>query len=205
MNQSEVATALQLQANIEPSFTALVWKKLEEQNPDFFKVYHMRLRLKEQMTAVNYIVSQQTQIMQKSNGSVTSPPSNYNTLQPFAPLPQPASLQALASSATSSALTPTTSITSAASTSTTATTQGSAVTRAVTPLQQATTTTPRSSVISSTGGNLATLPMTASADAGDNMPYSGFESSSIDFNLNEDSARDDTPITEEIDTDQFLT
>ena len=37
MNQREVVTALQRQTKIEPSFTSLVWQKLEEQNPEFFK------------------------------------------------------------------------------------------------------------------------------------------------------------------------
>jgi uncharacterized protein (TIGR01589 family) len=66
MNQTEVVTALHLQANIEPSFTNLVWLKLEEQNPDFFKAYHIRLRIKEQITAFNYLVSQQAQLVQKT-------------------------------------------------------------------------------------------------------------------------------------------
>ena len=38
MNQREIVTLLQQQTKIEPSFTALVWQKLEEQNPEFFKV-----------------------------------------------------------------------------------------------------------------------------------------------------------------------
>ena len=37
MNQREVVTLLQQQTKIEPSFTSLVWQKLEEQNPEFFK------------------------------------------------------------------------------------------------------------------------------------------------------------------------
>lgn len=37
MNQREVVALLQQQTKIEPSFTSLVWQKLEEQNPEFFK------------------------------------------------------------------------------------------------------------------------------------------------------------------------
>jgi len=151
MNQTEVITALHLQANIEPSFTSLgtaysaehqpfidansfhcvVWLKLEEQNPDFFKAYHVRLRIKEQITAFNYLVSQQAQLMQKAGtfsilpaglnqgnnagtqmglqttGSplIGSPPNMTYGLQQYAPLPQLPSLQALASQTASSGLT----------------------------------------------------------------------------------------------------
>jgi uncharacterized protein (TIGR01589 family) len=38
MNQREVVSLLQQQTKIDPSFTSLVWQKLEEQNPEFFKV-----------------------------------------------------------------------------------------------------------------------------------------------------------------------
>ncbi len=34
----KVITALHQQANIEPGFTSLVWQRLEEQNPSFWKV-----------------------------------------------------------------------------------------------------------------------------------------------------------------------
>ena len=33
---------LNAQAQIEPGFTHLVWHKLEEQNPDFFRAYYTR-------------------------------------------------------------------------------------------------------------------------------------------------------------------
>jgi len=43
-----------------------VWQKLEQQNPEFFKAYNIRLRIKEQITAFNYLVSQQVQLVQKN-------------------------------------------------------------------------------------------------------------------------------------------
>ena len=43
MTQTEIITALQMQANIEPGFTCLVWQKLEEQNPEFFKARQKKL------------------------------------------------------------------------------------------------------------------------------------------------------------------
>lgn len=36
--------------------TCVVWRKLEEQNAAFFYAYSMRLRLKDQITAFNYLV-----------------------------------------------------------------------------------------------------------------------------------------------------
>ena len=66
LNQAEVITALRIQSNIEPGFTALVWRKLEEQNPLFFRAYNVRLRIKEQIAAFNYLVSQQAQLVNRS-------------------------------------------------------------------------------------------------------------------------------------------
>jgi uncharacterized protein (TIGR01589 family) len=43
MNQREVVALLQQQTKIEPSFTSLVWQKLEEQNPEFFKARQKKL------------------------------------------------------------------------------------------------------------------------------------------------------------------
>ena len=56
MNQSEVVCILQKQAKIDPGFTALVWQKLEEQNPTFFEAYHARLRIQDQMIVFNQLV-----------------------------------------------------------------------------------------------------------------------------------------------------
>lgn len=50
---------LQQQANIEPEFTQIVWQKLEEQNPEFFRMYHVRLKLKDQIVMFNYLLEQQ--------------------------------------------------------------------------------------------------------------------------------------------------
>lgn len=49
MTQAEIIATLQVQADIEPALTCLVWAKLEEQNPDFFLSYDIRLRLKDQI------------------------------------------------------------------------------------------------------------------------------------------------------------
>ena len=65
MNEREVVALLQQQTKIEPSFTSLVWQKLEEQNPDFFFSYDVKLRLKDQIVAFNYLVEQQYRLLQK--------------------------------------------------------------------------------------------------------------------------------------------
>ncbi|KAF8677081.1 hypothetical protein HU200_046542 [Digitaria exilis] len=94
MNQKEVVDTLSLQAKIEPSFTELVWQKLEEENREFFKAYYVRLMLMSQITAFNKLLEQQYQIMSKDHpsGVPSMPPtangSNSSTLNqnvPFLP------------------------------------------------------------------------------------------------------------------------
>eukprot|EP00877_Chromochloris_zofingiensis_P010372 jgi/Chrzof1/5589/Cz16g08100.t1 len=65
MPQKEVVQTLQNQAKIEPGFTTLVWQKLEEQNPEFFRAYHIRLKVKDQVVMFNHLLDQQFQLMQK--------------------------------------------------------------------------------------------------------------------------------------------
>ena len=48
MTQAEVIATLQVQADVDPALTCLVWSKLEEANPDFFLSY-VRLKLKDQV------------------------------------------------------------------------------------------------------------------------------------------------------------
>ncbi|ONK65571.1 uncharacterized protein A4U43_C07F38460 [Asparagus officinalis] len=78
MNQKEVVDTLLYQAKIEPGFTELVWLKLEEENREFFKAYHVRLLLKNQIIVFNKLLEKQVELMQKvcppplSNGSTSS-------------------------------------------------------------------------------------------------------------------------------------
>lgn len=89
MNQTEVVEALETEANVTPMVTCLVWRKLEEQNPEFFHWYHLRLRVKEQMTAFNLLVSQQALLMQRlgvqlpSHGDRDRVNSNGNSADGF--------------------------------------------------------------------------------------------------------------------------
>ncbi|KAK1427059.1 hypothetical protein QVD17_15742 [Tagetes erecta] len=63
MSQKEVVSTLLHQAKIEPSFTELVWQKLEEENQDFFKAYHLRLILKDQILKFNKLLQTQAELM----------------------------------------------------------------------------------------------------------------------------------------------
>ncbi|CAK9236414.1 unnamed protein product [Sphagnum troendelagicum] len=78
MNQNEVITTLQYQAKIEPGFTSLVWQKLEEQNPEFFKAYYTRLKLKKQILLFNHLLEQQVQLMHKMSLFPAKPPLLQN-------------------------------------------------------------------------------------------------------------------------------
>lgn len=65
LTKDEVTNVLKEQATVDPSFTELVWKKLEEQNPEFFKCYNTRLKLKGQIIMFNHLLEQQVAVVQK--------------------------------------------------------------------------------------------------------------------------------------------
>lgn len=65
LTKDEVVSVLREQATIDPEFTQLIWSKLEEQNPDFFKCYYTRLKLKAQIVMFNHLLEQQVQVIQK--------------------------------------------------------------------------------------------------------------------------------------------
>lgn len=79
MSQKEVVSTLLHQAKIEPSFTELVWQKLEEENQDFFKAYHLRLILKDQILKFNKLLQTQAELMRQISpaaGAASVPISN---------------------------------------------------------------------------------------------------------------------------------
>lgn len=83
MNQKEVVDTLSYQAKIEPSFTELVWQKLEEENRDFFKAYYVRLMLKDQIMVFNRLLEDQYRLMSKEHTSpLTSAPPVSNGSNP---------------------------------------------------------------------------------------------------------------------------
>ena len=62
MSQREAVFTLQARARVDPSFTALVWAKLEAQNAPFFRAYYTRLKLKDQIVLFNHLLEQQVAV-----------------------------------------------------------------------------------------------------------------------------------------------
>ncbi|XAR69602.1 Angiotensin-converting enzyme 2 [Bertholletia excelsa] len=62
MSQKEVVNTLLVQAKIEPGFTELVWKKLEEENREFFEAYYIRLAVKDQINEFNKLLEKQAEL-----------------------------------------------------------------------------------------------------------------------------------------------
>lgn len=84
MARDEVVNVLKSQATIDPGFTHLVWSKLEEQNPEFFKCYYTRLKLKAQIVMFNHLLEQQVAVVQRmqlgwNSGAGAGGPSSSTT------------------------------------------------------------------------------------------------------------------------------
>ncbi|CAA7059987.1 unnamed protein product [Microthlaspi erraticum] len=78
MNQEEVVETLLEQAKIEPGFTQLVWQKLEEENKEFFKAYHLRLMVKHQIMEFNKLLEQQDYHMRQMHPTGVTSIQNTN-------------------------------------------------------------------------------------------------------------------------------
>lgn len=63
MTKNEVIKALLTHANIDPSFTCLVWQRLERENHEFFRNYYIWLKVKEQILYFNHLLDQQHQLI----------------------------------------------------------------------------------------------------------------------------------------------
>ncbi|XP_075488528.1 uncharacterized protein LOC142527570 isoform X2 [Primulina tabacum] len=63
MNKDVVVKTLLNRARIDPRFTNLVWQKLEEENPNFFRAYYIRLKLKKQIISFNNLLAHQYHMM----------------------------------------------------------------------------------------------------------------------------------------------
>ena len=59
-----------------------VWQKLEEQNPEFFKAYYTRLKLKKQIVLFNHLLEQQVQLMHKMRLIPPAAPPMQNGMHP---------------------------------------------------------------------------------------------------------------------------
>ncbi|KAM7256807.1 hypothetical protein ACFE04_012548 [Oxalis oulophora] len=78
MNRKEVMDTLLAQAKIEPGFTELVWKKLEEENTEFFKAYYLRLMVKNQIVEFNKLLERQVSLMHQLQQTESSSVSTSN-------------------------------------------------------------------------------------------------------------------------------
>nr|GLL47511.1 uncharacterized protein LOC109162050 [Ipomoea trifida] len=65
MTQKEVVRTLLDQAKIEPGFTELVWQKLEEENQEFFRAYHLRLIVKDQIQRFNKLLERHVELIRQ--------------------------------------------------------------------------------------------------------------------------------------------
>lgn len=63
MTKNEVIKALSTHAKIDPSFTCLVWQRLERENHEFFRNYYIWLKVKEQILLFNHLLEQQQQLI----------------------------------------------------------------------------------------------------------------------------------------------
>lgn len=77
MSREEVISTLAKRSNIPTLFTSLVLQQLEQQNPEFFWMYYLRLKLKDQIELFNYLLDQQNQMVENlqrfMNGMPASP------------------------------------------------------------------------------------------------------------------------------------
>ncbi|XP_047944915.1 uncharacterized protein LOC125191406 [Salvia hispanica] len=78
MSEREVVNTLSRQAKIESGFTEIVWRKLESENQDFFRAYHLRLIVKDQILRFNQLLERQVELMRQvgRTGDTSMPLSN---------------------------------------------------------------------------------------------------------------------------------
>ncbi|CAO2831628.1 unnamed protein product [Amaranthus hypochondriacus] len=74
MTRKEAVSFLSRRANVMPSITELLWQRLEEENQEFFEVYHIRLALKEQIQQFNELLKQQANMEKIQNTRVAPMP-----------------------------------------------------------------------------------------------------------------------------------
>ncbi|XP_019166316.1 PREDICTED: uncharacterized protein LOC109162089 isoform X2 [Ipomoea nil] len=87
MNRDEVVKTLVNRAKIHPAFTTLVWRKLEEQNADFFRSYYIRLKLKKQILLFNQLLEQQYALTKHNHIVPLAPFQNRINCMPVNNLP----------------------------------------------------------------------------------------------------------------------
>lgn len=64
---------------------AAVWQKLEEQNPDFFRAYYSRLKVKEQMLSFNSLLDDHLHLLHTFCRTTPTPPPQRHSPAPGVP------------------------------------------------------------------------------------------------------------------------
>ncbi|KAG8387372.1 hypothetical protein BUALT_Bualt02G0014500 [Buddleja alternifolia] len=65
-SKQETIDSLSRWKNIRRDLTELVWGSLEEDNPEFFKAYYVKLKLKDQIKEFNRLLLKQAELMESS-------------------------------------------------------------------------------------------------------------------------------------------
>jgi uncharacterized protein (TIGR01589 family) len=65
MSAEDICEALRLQQGVDPAHTRAIYNSLKSASPEFFEVYELRLRVKEQIAAFNFVVAQQVVVAQE--------------------------------------------------------------------------------------------------------------------------------------------
>ncbi|KAB1205015.1 hypothetical protein CJ030_MR7G008330 [Morella rubra] len=65
MTKNELVNSLLRSARIDPAYTAMIFKILEEENADFFKAYYTSIKLIQQIRVLNELLEEQGRLMQQ--------------------------------------------------------------------------------------------------------------------------------------------
>ncbi|CAJ2662563.1 unnamed protein product [Trifolium pratense] len=79
MTPTEVVNTLQNKAKIEPELAQTFWRRLEEQNPEFFRSYYTRLAVMHQIEEYNRLLEKQKQLMDEEQTKVASTSNGFHS------------------------------------------------------------------------------------------------------------------------------
>jgi len=79
LTKDEVISVLREQATIDAEFTKLIWGRLEGENPQFFKCYNTRLKLKAQIQMFNHLLTEQAAVVRRMQEGWSTFPSSSAT------------------------------------------------------------------------------------------------------------------------------
>ena len=79
LTKDEVISVLREQATIDAEFTKLIWGRLEGENPQFFKCYNTRLKLKAQIQMFNHLLTEQAAVVRRMQEGWNTYPNSSAT------------------------------------------------------------------------------------------------------------------------------